>query len=97
MPTYVTLMKLTDQGAKTIKEAPTRLQAGINAWESMGGKVLGVYASMDEYDYITIGEAPNDEIMLTFRMAISALGTVRMETMRVFPLAEFAAIVQKLP
>ena len=74
MSTYVTMMKLTDQGAKSIKEAPDRLQAGIKAWEGMGGKVLGVYATMGEYDYVTIGEAPNDEVMMAFRMAISALG-----------------------
>ena len=43
MSTYVTMMKVTDQGAKSIKEAPARRQAGIKAWEGMDGKVLGAY------------------------------------------------------
>lgn len=97
MSTYVTLMKLTDHGAQTIKEAPARLQAGMETWKSMGGKVLGVYAAMGEYDYVTIGEAPNDEIAMAFHLALHALGNVQAETMRVFSLAEFAAITQKLP
>ena len=63
----------------------------------MGGKVLGVYATMGEYDYMTIGEAPNDDVMMAFRMAIGALGNVHMETTRVFTLEEFATIAQKLP
>ena len=75
------MMKLTDQGAKSIKDAPNRLQAGIKAWEGMGGKVLGVYAAMGEYDYMTIGEAPNDEVMMAFRMAISG-GNVHMRRLR---------------
>lgn len=96
MSTYVTLMKLTDHGAEAIKAAPARLQAGMEAWEKMGGKVLGVYAAMGEYDYVTLGEAPNDEIAMAFRLTINALGNVRAECMRVFSLAEFAAITQKL-
>ena len=41
MPNYIILMKLTDQGAKTIKDAPGRVEAGIKAFEKMGGKMIG--------------------------------------------------------
>jgi uncharacterized protein with GYD domain len=41
MPSYVILMKLTEQGAKAIKEAPARIDAGIEGWEAMGGKITG--------------------------------------------------------
>ena len=43
MPSYILLMKLTDQGVKAIKEAPARIEAGIKGWEAMGGKVKGFY------------------------------------------------------
>ena len=39
MPRYLILMQLTNQGAKGIKEAPGRIDAGIKAWEGMGGKL----------------------------------------------------------
>ena len=97
MPVYVNLMKLTEQGAKGIKEAPARLQAGTKAWEAMGGKVIGIYAVMGEYDYVTIGEAPNDEVATTFSMGLSALGNVQTKTLHAFTLEEFSAMAKKLP
>ena len=38
MPNYITLFRLTDQGIKAIKDAPGRIEAGIKAFEKMGGK-----------------------------------------------------------
>ena len=58
MPTYVNLMKLTDQGIKSIKEFPQRLEAGRKGIEAMGGKMVGFYAVLGEYDYVAIAEMP---------------------------------------
>jgi len=97
MPTYIGLYKLTDQGAKTIKEAPGRIEAGIKLAEKMGGKVIGFYAVAGEYDYVGIGEFPSDEVATTASMMISSLGNVRIMTLRAFTKQEFAAMVKKLP
>ena len=97
MPTYIGLYKVTEQGVKTIKDAPKRLEAGIKAAEKMGGKVIGFYAVMGEYDYVAIGEFPGDEIAATFSLALSSLGNVKITTLRAFTQEEFAAMVKKLP
>jgi len=97
MPNYIILMKLTDQGAKTIKEAPGRVDAGIKAFENMGGKVTGFYAVMGEYDYVAVGEAPSDEVATTFALALSSFGNVRTTSLRAYTKEEFAAMVKKLP
>jgi uncharacterized protein with GYD domain len=97
MSNYVILMKLTDQGAKTIKEAPGRVDAGIKAFENMGGKVTGFYAVMGEYDYVAVGEAPSDEVATTFALALSSFGNVRTTSLRAYTKEEFAAMVKKLP
>ena len=34
----------------------------------MGGKLIGFYLTMGEYDYVAIGEAPNDEAAMTFAL-----------------------------
>ena len=44
MSNYIILMKLTDQGAKAIKDAPGRIETGIKGFEAMEGKVTGFYA-----------------------------------------------------
>ncbi len=97
MPTYIALYKLTDQGIKDIKNAPQRYEDGVKAFQAMGGKVTGFYAVMGEYDYVSIGEAPNDEVAMTFALAIGSLGNVRTTTLKAFTHEEFAKLVEKLP
>ncbi len=97
MPNYVTLMKLTDQGAKAIRDAPGRIEAGIKAFEKMGGKVIGFYLVMGEYDYVSISEAPSDEVATTFALSLGSLGNARTTTLRAYTKEEFAAMVNKLP
>jgi uncharacterized protein with GYD domain len=97
MASYVILMKLTEQGAKTIKDAPGRVEAGIKAFEKMGGKVIGFYVVMGEYDYVAVGEAPSDEVATTFALVLASLGNVKTTTLRAYTKEEFAAMVKKLP
>ena len=97
MPTYIVLYKLTDQGIKNIKEAPQRIEEGIKALEAAGGKVIGFYSVMGEYDYVSIGEAPNDETAVALALAIGSQGNVRTTTLKAFTKEEFAEIVKKLP
>ena len=97
MPTYILLMKLTDQGIKTIKDAPKRVDEAIKAFEKMGGKFQGFYLTMGEYDYMSIGEAPNDEAAVTFALALGSRGNVRTTSLKAFTKEEFAGIVKKLP
>jgi uncharacterized protein with GYD domain len=97
MPLYVTLFKLTDQGIKNIKEAPQRIEEGIKGWEAMGGKLIGFYLTMGEYDYVSIGEAPNDEVAAAFMLSLGSFGNVKTTTLKAFTTQEFAEIVKKMP
>jgi uncharacterized protein with GYD domain len=97
MPTYITLYKLTDQGIRDIKNAPGRIEQGIKAFEAMGGKILGFYTVMGEYDYVSIAEAPSDEVGMTFQLGLGAQGNVRTTTLKAFTTEELAEMVKKLP
>lgn len=97
MPTYITLYKLTDQGIKNIKGAPGRIEEGIKAFEAIGGKWIGFYAVMGEYDFVTIGELPNDEIAMTEALVYGSAGNGRTTTLKAFSKEEFGEIVQKIP
>jgi len=94
---YVVLYKLTEQGVKDIKSAPERIEEGIKAFEAMGGKVLGFYATLGEYDYVGVGEAPSDEVAMTFMLGLGAQGYVRTTTLKAFTKEELAEMVKKLP
>jgi uncharacterized protein with GYD domain len=97
MSTHIVMMKLTNQGAKAIKDAPARIEDSIKTLEKMGGKLTAFYLTTGEYDYIGIGEVPNDEVLLTFLLGLGTMGTVRTTTVRAFSREEFAAAVKKLP
>ena len=97
MPTYIGLYKLTDQGIKNIKEMPQRMEKAIEASEAVGGKVLGVYSVLGEYDLVSIAEFPNDETVLSLALAFGSQGNVRSKTLKAFTKETFAEIVEKLP
>lgn len=97
MPTFVSLLKLTEQGIKNIKDAPARVEEGIKAVEKAGGKCVGFYALMGEYDYLIIGEAPSDEIMVAYMLGLGTLGNVKTTTMRAFTKEEFAKLISMMP
>jgi len=97
MPTYIGLMKLTDQGSKDIVNAPARVESAVKLYQKMGGKVIGVYLVMGEYDYVTIGECPSDEVQTAFALALCSQGNVKTTTLKAFPAKDIPAILAKLP
>jgi len=97
MPTYITLYQWTEQGIKSVKDAPARIKATIKSAEAAGGKVLGVYLTMGAYDLVAISEAPNDETYAAYLLAQGMAGNVRSTTLRAFTTDQFTEIVKKLP
>ena len=97
MPTYAMLMKWTEQGAKTLKDAPQRLEQATKAYEASGGKVLGYWVTMGEYDILAIGEIPSEEAAAAFALGLSAQGNVKTTTFRMYTPEEFAKLVKMLP
>lgn len=97
MPTYISLMSLTEQGIKDVKNAPQRLEEAVKGLEAMGGKLIAFYTVMGEYDYVGIAEAPSDEVAMTFLLGLGAGGSVRTTTLKAFTVEQFAEMVKKLP
>jgi uncharacterized protein with GYD domain len=97
MPTYISLMKFSDQGIRDVKKAPQRLQEAVKGLEAMGGKLTALYVTMGEYDYVAIAEAPSDEVAMTFLLGLGSVGNVRTTTLKAFSREQFAEMVKKVP
>jgi uncharacterized protein with GYD domain len=97
MPTYISLMRLTDQGVRDIKNAPQRVAEAVKALEAMGGRLISFYTVMGEYDYVGIAEAPSDEVAMAFLLGLGLAGNVRTTTLKAFTTEELARIIKKLP
>ncbi len=97
MATYVTLANFTQQGAATIKEGGTRLDAAKQALKALGGELKGWYMTMGRYDVVFIFEAPDDTTAATGLLALAISGNVHTETLRAFTEDEYRQILAKLP
>jgi uncharacterized protein with GYD domain len=97
MPTYVTMLRYTDQGIRAIKDGPARLDAAKKAFQAAGADMKAWYLAMGRYDAVLIAEAPNDETVAKLALMIGAQGNVRTESMRVFTESEFRKVVAALP
>jgi uncharacterized protein with GYD domain len=96
MPTYISLMKFTEQGIKNVKDHPKRREAAAKAIEAMGGKLLHTYLTIGRYDVVAIAEAPDDEVAAKFALVTGMQGNVSTETMRALDEGEFDRLLKSL-
>ncbi len=80
---------LTDEGRKTIKKHPERIEEVNREIENMGAKVLAQYAILGQYDFINILEAPNNEAIAKVSIELGSRGTVQIITLPAIPVDEF--------
>jgi uncharacterized protein with GYD domain len=97
MPTYISLLRFTQQGIEKIKESPARLDAAKKAFKSLGAELKEFYLVTGAYDIVIISEAPNDEVVAKLALSIGAQGSVRTETLRAFKEDEYRKIISALP
>ncbi|MHB1340552.1 MAG: GYD domain-containing protein [Coriobacteriia bacterium] len=91
MPVYVMLTRLTDNGAKTIKDNPGRILEVDGQIKDMGVTVLQQYAVLGEYDFVNIVEAADDMTVAKVAVELGSRGTLRIETLPAIPIDEFIA------
>ena len=96
MPRYVILVNWTDQGIRTAKDAPKRVEDFKNAVERSGGKMVDGYYTMGQYDFVVTVELPDDESAMSLMLATGIRGNVRTTTLKAFSLSEGEKIVSKL-
>jgi uncharacterized protein with GYD domain len=96
MPTYVTLARFTEQGAKNAKDTVQRAGAFRSDVEHRGGKVVSLYWTQGRYDIVVTIEAPDEQTAMAALLAVAGLGNVRTETLRAFDETEMGSIIQKI-
>ena len=97
MATYISLITYTQQGIQHIKDSPKRLDAAKKLLKDMGGELKDVYLTLGQYDLVVVAEAPSDDVIAKFVLAVGSLGNVRTTTLKAFPEAEYRKIIAGLP
>jgi uncharacterized protein with GYD domain len=85
--TYIFLSTLTDDGRKTIRARPERIEEVNKEIEAMGAKVVDQYAVLGPYDFISIVEAVDNEAVARISIELGARGTVQIMTMPALPIS----------
>lgn len=82
MPVFVMLTTLTEEGAKTLKNKPSRIkEVDREVMERFGVKILAQYAVMGPYDFVNILEAPDNDTIVKMAVELNSRGTIRTLTM----------------
>jgi uncharacterized protein with GYD domain len=97
MATYWILVNWTEQGIKNVKESPRRLDAARELSKKFKVELKDFFMTIGPYDMLTRVEAPGDDAVAKFVLALSSAGNVRTTTLKAFPEPEYREIIKALP
>jgi uncharacterized protein with GYD domain len=81
MATFIMLTRLTADGVKTLKNNPARVQEVNKEVEQLGAKVVNQWATLGQYDFISVVEAPDEKTMAKVSVELGSRGTTSNQTL----------------
>jgi uncharacterized protein with GYD domain len=98
MPTYIVLLRFTDQGMQRLEKTPAAFEMQKTMLAPASGvKLKNLYYVTGQYDAVAVVEAPDDITMARYALLTGSLGNVRTETLRAFTEEEVSKLVENLP
>jgi uncharacterized protein with GYD domain len=93
VPTFILLSTLTRQGVQTLQSNPDRLRQVNRDVEELGARILHQWATLGEFDFVTVVDAPDLETIAKVSVGLGARGSVKIETL---PTLEIEAFLRSL-
>jgi uncharacterized protein with GYD domain len=90
----IRLTQWTDQGIKNAKASPKRQQDAREMAKKFGVERKNIFMTMGAYDFGMTVEAPDDQAIAKYVIALCGFGNVRTTTLKAFTEAEYRAIVE---
>lgn len=85
MSVYVMLGNLTHAAFDKLGTIDERDKKAAKIIESLGGKMISLYYTLGQYDFVVIFDMPTKESLVKFLAILGKFGTVRTETMETIP------------
>ncbi|MCI0586640.1 MAG: GYD domain-containing protein [Planctomycetes bacterium] len=95
MPTYVRLVRMTEQGLRSASRIDEMIADAHRVWEASGVRIVQAFATLGSYDIVAVAEAPDDAAMARASALVAGQGNFRAETCPAVPLREFAQAVKR--
>ena len=94
MPTYIMLSKLSEQGLQTLRANPDRLREVNKDVEELGARVLHQWATLGEWDFVNIVEAPDAQTIARVSVSLGARGSTKIVTLPALTIDELLAALE---
>jgi uncharacterized protein with GYD domain len=91
MPTYIMLSTLSPEGVQTVKNNPQRIREVNTEVEQLGASVEAQWATLGQFDFVSIVEAPDEKAISRVSLELGSRGTGRFETLTAIPIDDFIA------
>ncbi len=89
MPTFIMLTTLTPEGVQTVKNNPARIKEVSREVEQLGATVKAQWATLGQFDFVNVVEAPDDQTMARVSLELGSRGTAKYETLAAIPVEDF--------
>jgi len=97
MASYIVLIDYTDQGIRTIKESPSRVDVFRETAKKVGVTVKELYWTSGAHDGVLIVEASDEKADSALMLSLVGHGNVRTETLRAYGESEMREILDATP
>lgn len=96
MTIYIMLGNLQRAAFENISTIGERDKKAKQVIESLGGKMISLYYTFGQYDFVVIFDMPSKENAVKFLSILAKHGTVRTETLETIPADMFYKIAQEV-
>jgi len=93
MARFIQLLNWTEQGVKSVKDSPKRLDGARAAAKKMGVEIREFYMTIGSSDMVVIADAPDDATMAKFTLTLAMGGNVRTTTLKAFSEDDYRKII----
>jgi uncharacterized protein with GYD domain len=97
MPTFILSLNWTDQGVRSVKDAPKRSKAARQLAKKVGIEIQQIFLTSGDSDLLAIVDSPNGDNVAKFAIALGGMGNVRTRTARAWSEPEFTKLISELP
>ena len=87
MPNYIQLLTLTPEGQERLLRDPEYVLQAQRGVQREGVKVMGLYAVLGSYDFVSIIEAADNEAVARFSIELGVRAGVHITTLPAVPVA----------
>ena len=89
MPTYIMFSTLTPEGVQTVKNNPSRIKEVNKEIEQIGAKVVAQWATLGQFDFVNVVEAPDEKTMAKVSLELGSRGTASYQSLAAIPIDDF--------